>query len=45
MLRLPKIIPHGGPASPPTRGEQGAFLVVILIMVALVVLAGALGSH
>jgi hypothetical protein len=40
-----KIIPHGGPGSPPTPGEQGAFLVVILIMVALVVLAAALGSH
>jgi hypothetical protein len=43
--RPPNIIPHNGPAPPPTRGEQAAFLVVIIIMVGLVAFAVASASH
>jgi hypothetical protein len=35
----PKIIPHNGPASPPTRADQAAFLIVIAVMIALAALA------
>jgi hypothetical protein len=40
---LPKIIPHERPASPPTRREQAAFIVVIVVLV-LVALAIAAPS-
>ena len=39
----PKIMPHSGPASPPTRAEQGAFILFVLFV--LIALAVAIAPH